>query len=1814
MRDQPSAPGQKTPRPDRKTPRTQRTTPRPERTTPRPERITPPAQTARRAGTPARGQRALPAQRQEGSAQETEARRAARRARTPARGQRAAIPAQKQEEVEQEAAARRAARRARTPARGQRAAGPAQRQEGADKEAVKPRHSATPLHLKTANLSGQAQALVRTCEDEIERATEPQRIAKLHVEIAQVCEDLLGDPASALAHYNEALEVSPESLPALRGVRRLAMAAGDCERAVSLLDAEARVTADAKATAMLFFEKGRLLEDFLGRAQDAATAYAHALDLDSGNLSVLKAANRLAADKSDSEELASSYERAANAVTNDPQLRAAFLLQRAEIAERSFGDSASAVNFYESALRLDPRALGAIDALKRLYHKNRDWSHLVTVLEREAEQTSDERIRAISLHHAGRLLVDRLGNRSDALRALARAAKATGNRDRLVLEDLARLYEGSEKYEALTRALEVLAEIVTEPAEKVEILHRIGHVLESRLDDEETAIRAYQAALAIDATHVPTLRALGALLARRGEFVQLVEMLLQEAEAVDDTRRRAQAHARVGEILDAKLHRPSDAIDHYARALSLTPDNVASFRALTRLYAQSGRFRELVELYERALDQTQNRSRRIAYLFKIGSIHEDSLADPANAAYAYRRVLELDSKNLVAVHALQRMAEQAGRWDELVAALELEAEESEDDELVAALLHRAGTVLDEQLGQREAAIDRFRKVLDSHPEYVPALSSLGRLYYRAGRWEDLLDIYQREMTAQPDRPDAVVVFYKMGELCETRLGRDEDAIEYYRQAAQRDPSYRPALSALARKLRERDAWAELVDVFELELQGINDPRAKAFTLWNAGAVYEERLERPDKAIACYERARLASPDYWPATLELTRLRNEEASWSDLVDDLERVGEDFDDEVVTGAALLRQGAIWRDHLGDRERATQCFETLAGYDSGKLPALLALESLYSDAESWAALANAYAVESDSVADPAARAASLRALARVQEVKSIGSIEDLVATYEAILGVLPDDENALLALERIAGERKNRDALAMVYRKLGKASDDPGLSARYLTSMGHAREISGDPNAIAAYRTALEEDAECLAAIRGLARTAQALGDARSLSEAWRREAKVVRDARTAADLLVKSAVVRLEELEAADTAMRDLERALEIWPDGQNAAERLCEPLLAAGRVDYLIDVLSRAAGSARSPEATAEHWLRVSDIRFEKQGDLAAALTALERALAAAPDHLAAVRRLGDLYRYDHRYRDAVGAYERAIELATDDAQRWRLHLELAEIFREHLGDAVRARACLTTAIDLGDADDPNYPLALASLAEIQLKLGDADAAVSTARRMVETADDDDSQASALVFWAEIEAQRGELDRSERALAKAVALSGAEGEAGRLLRDLIAKHKRSWAGYAKGMTAYIQRLAAVQQNSGDPDQRDELIRAYIELARTHSDRMGLPRNAIANLEEGMATTGGDLTLAWELVPLLQNAGRFKDTVALLRELLASDVARPEIWRSLAQTLDDMKRPEYADIHLAPLIVLSAATENERARLRKRASGQAAAESFAIDTLRVLATERALSTAAAELLAAIADGVGKLYPPDFDRLGISRRDRVAARSRHPLRVMADQVAGIFGIEYELYVHSRDEPEVSVELTEPPAVVVAERVAQRPEAEQVFLLAYAMAPIAGRFYPADKLSASELEVLLVGATRSVVAGFGDDRSNVDELDQTAQRIRKAVPRRWRKAFEAAASSYSTSLTSDFSAWQRSLDITAMRAALLLADDLGASVTVLTEAEDLAGSPGPEVLASSPLIAGLVRFWASDKAVTVRRETGLLGGGKASEGTAES
>ena len=1629
-----------------------------------------------------------------------------------------------------------------------------------------------------------ARDWLEECERELRDQPDVRRAARLYFEMARTCEGPLKDARRALQYYQATLERSPDYVPAIRAARRLLLGARMFTEALALFDAEARVTRLPRDKATLFLLKGRLLEDVLGNREAAGDAYHTAHALDRSHAAILHATEQRSFAKRTWPDVDRNLAELANTAAADDGHRAALIIRRAQLLESRQQLPEQAAELYETALQLDSSAVIAVQALKRLYYGQHRWRDLIRTLEAEAQLATDPLLKASSLYRAARIHAEHLGNRDEAIRVLEQA-RSLHPRDPLILGELARHYEAGQRLQALVETLEALTEASDDQAEKLTFTQRIARLYEEELRDVDQAIAWHEKAVELHPTSLSSLQALSLLYRVRGAWPKLIDMCLQEARYTTDAQRRADAYARAAEIYETRLDAIDDAVDQYRRALNAMPDHPTAFKALARLLSDVDKPKELVQLYENALDRATG-TRAVSYLLKIAQLYEDVLGEHALAAQTYKRVLQQDSGHLAAVHAWQRSAARAHRPREVLEALDYEIGLTVERDRLVGLLHRAGEVLDEQLGDRDEAIAHYRRALEKDPRHVPTLSSLGRLYYAAGRWNDLLDIYGQELRLTSGKGRRVALLQKMAEISRDRLGSDEDALRYHREAIKVDAAHAPSLQELARQLRERGDWEELVDVLELQLRNSGAARIRARAAFLLGQVYEEHLDDRTKAVASYETALSADASYRPAVDALARVRAEEHDWTHLLADLEREVK-LTEEPTQRIALFARKAQVLERQDKHRQAIQAWEDVLAVDAKHLGALLALEQLHRQVGAWESLCTVYSTQADVLEDPAGRVAALYELARLLEHQGLGEYGDIVGAYRRILEIAPAELGALLEVERLAAGQGDANLLREIDALGAQSAHDPTVAAAHHARLAELVEGEEDTEAIEQFRAAAIADPYHIGASRGLTRVAQETDDPSALVDALRREAESERDAKAASELFVQSAVVRLERIGDHDGARRDFEQALELWPDSARAADGLTDVLTIDAGWSPLVDRLSQAASGARSVDRASALWLTVARIQSDELGELPAAIRTLQRVLKVEPRHLDALERLAQHFQANESWHEAAATMEQLLAAAPENSRLRRVLLDLARLYRERLNMPDRAMRHVESAL----AAEPTHPPALQELSLVHEALGQLPEALQVARHLLDVSDGE-ARGDALLRLGQLEHAAGDGDNAKIALRRAVVIEGPGSDAARTLEDLC-ETPNDWRAYAEALGSHRAKDEAGR------------VATALEVARILSDHCRDEHAAIAALRSGLQDGAANADLRRELAVRLRARGDQAAAVEQLQAVLSQEPMRQEVWRELAVTYQAGNRLREARLATLPLLALGVDDEEDRARIVSVEPWPARVRPRSLrgSVLDQLGTPRSEDAAAGALLAALSPALAKLYPPELESYGLATRDRLPTEANHPLREIANRIAAALDVRhFDLFLHRIRNRGITIEFGTHPAVLVPATIMEKDPSTQAFLLTQPMTQIARGYHAVEKLTPRELDVLLASAARTVKPDFGSGLTSEEFLDEQTRRLQRAIPRRDRKLVRDAALAYSQAKRVKFDRWVNAAHRTALRAALLVCDDLDPFV------QDVRSRIAPEREAEGdtfdkqPAYLDALKFWASPAAMHLREHMGML------------
>jgi cellulose synthase operon protein C len=1627
-----------------------------------------------------------------------------------------------------------------------------------------------------------------------------KRRAQLHHHIGVVVEQGLVDPRRALAHYLEAYRLAPTDAGVLHSLRRLAFFLESWALVLELLDAELRLAPSPPRLARLLLQKGRVLEERLANPRAARAAYEDGLAKDPGNRELLLRLRRLVR-KNQEPALALEIHRQAAAATRDRKYRSLLYGEMARIQEGPLANPEAALQSYEVAFAEDPANATVRAALRRLSHQKGRWSELVEVLLTEGDLAQSDEERVASYLDAARLCRDRLGQEDRALRLFQRAQEIIPDSPSIQGE-MAELLQKAGRHADLADVHRRRLACLRDDWERMVTHYHLGQVLEERLGQEEEALEHYRAAVDLDPTYVPALRALGKLYQRRGAWVELLEVSAQEVEAMEDRAARASRFYSLADLCETKLVDPARAVEFHKRALASIPFYAPSEHALERLYPATGDYESLVALLER---KEAPASTGAPLLERLGQLCEERLADPARAASYYRLALEAAPRSAHLLRALERVYERAGRFEDLLWALDREAELATDESLAAALSHKAAEICESRLGNVEEAIRRYRAILDRGGAHTPTLTSLGRIYYRVGSWREVLDLYRLEVEQPRVVPErASSLLYKMGEIYEERLEDIPSALASYRRALEVSTSFLPALQALARLYKSQKDWDHLLEILGRQAEVLSDPGERAAALCRIAELCETHLspegERAGEAAGArelaastYAQAFDLAPGYEPPLFALVRLLGAQKRWREIAELYERAIEATVDEAVRTALLDRAAEVWESILLDDERAISCYERAIALDGTDVEALDALARLYRKHRRDDRLVDVLERLAARSEDPREAVGLLYETASLLELR--GDARDLAPLFERILQLAPEEQPALESLGRLYTQRGDHQNLVRVFLAHAHLLDEPEAKVALLLRAAAAQEATGDP---AGALRSLEHAArlgEAWLPTRELLRLQMLLGRWEEVAESLERLAGLSLDRPAVQELLLRSAQLLQDRFEDTSRAVSVLTRVLQVAPYHETAMQRLEQLLVQKedwrGLVEALRARLEATVGTKDRPQtgsatqARLEMHTRMAWILREHLDQPAEAAAALERALQLLPDHQPTLLSLGTLYTSLGQWQEAARTYSRIAATSVDPDLLRTVHLRLGDLMADRLGDPGKAISSFQNVLAIAPADEE----ALQRLAQLFTRRRDFENAADLLSRLVEVTVDPARRARHLLALAEVQERGfGDARLAVESLQRALSIEPSSEETLRRLTGILARLS-SFQPMCDAIRSFLAALPADQQERGVPFR--------LMLGDILRQRLGRPAEGLEQVRAVVEIDPTHTEARLAAAEILAAEGRLDEAIFEHRELLEIDPLNLESLRRIQALFAKMGKGELAYAVSAALVCLGDQPSLE-AKTLENVRGwplgpKSRLESSAFDTVIGHPGEPAKGRA---LLSALSEIAHRVRPPRLLDWQIGKAERLASSSEDLLRVAVREACAALAIdrEPEIFLSPRKAAELDLLLTDPPSLVAGTGLREAvPALEVKFWAAKLLAFVKSRTVVAYGLSAVELERLVLAARLAVdLPPPGLERDA--ELLELSRTIQQHLGRRAWRTLEEACRALGEGEELDCAEWCLAMEHTAVRAGLYVVSDLGTALHHVARQAGQAFERGAvrsvDWLRRSPLATDLIRFWLSD------------------------
>jgi tetratricopeptide (TPR) repeat protein len=1180
-----------------------------------------------------------------------------------------------------------------------------------------------PIYRQGNNFRGLASAY----EVKLRHETDPGPQLELYRELAGIYETRLKDAGKAFERFLLAFEIAPADEQCAEDFERSAKGAGRWEdvikayqTAVSKLEGEG----DNVGAIALRLRLGRVLVDELGRVDLALTEFRSVYEADRENVAALGALERLYRQTSRFDELLEIYEKKRE-LAADAADRREILYSIARLYEGEMKNPKKAITSYTAVLDDEPSDPVALKSLDVLYRDLKDYEAYADILRRRIELDLAESELIDLKFRLGRTLELHLKDAAAALdnyrEILFLDPGHEGAREALesLLDNadlraqaagiLEGIYDVRGDWKKLVRVLEILAQSEGDVARRVALQRKVGRIAVDSLGDVNLAFEAQAKALKDDPSITESRVELERLAAEANAWDRLEAVFDEIAAGLADAALARDYWMRLAHI-DERLGKVDEAAKGYAHILSQNPADAEALEALDSLYRRTERFSDLIGVFRRRIELSNDAPAREALYAQMAEVYEEKLRSPEDAILAYKEVLALDDTSRVALSALDALYTRQKMWVDLADNLEAQLRLAEGEDAELQLMLRLATLRERDMGQIPEAIDGYRQVLERDPGNTNALAALERLgetadyelsiaeileplYRQAGNFQKLIGVHEVQVRNANDALRKVELLHQVATLYSDAAGDLNAAFETLARALREDPSSESTQQGLERLARSTARLPDLARVFEELAAEQQDPHIASALYATSARVYQNDLHDVESAIRHFQKVLTIDATNLAAAESLETLFRGTNRYAELSLVLQRKSEMLETPEDKKEALYQAALIEEEVLERRDDAVKVYLKILEGDPEDLRSVDALVKLYLGLSRWEDLLNVYTTKADLVADVDEKKRIFYQVGAVFE-HELGKVDKAIDTYERVLELDPDDLTALGRLDVLYQTAQNWQELLNVLTHEAELCEDADESISYQYRIAELYETHLDdvPRAIELYREILAREpshAPTLKAIEGLKSgdrdplTAasvlepvyEASGDWPKLIGVLEVQARFSEDPMSKVDILHRVARLYVESLRDPFAAFDVYARALQVDNGNEETLSSL-ERLGGLGdrwpQVAKLYD--AELEKLADQPGRMVDLGLRTAQIYEVQLEDIDSAVARYRQVLAADPENLAAVSALDRLFARTERWADLAQVLAREAEIGQTPDEILEFKFRLGQVYETRLSD------------------------------------------------------------------------------------------------------------------------------------------------------------------------------------------------------------------------------------------------------------------------------------------------------------------------------------------------------------------------------------------------------------------------------------------------------------------------------------------------------------------------------------------------------------
>ncbi|HSN99926.1 MAG TPA: tetratricopeptide repeat protein, partial [Candidatus Nanopelagicales bacterium] len=1181
---------------------------------------------------------------------------------------------------------------------------------------------------------------VKTLIEIAEVVPDPAEKVENYEKAAELYTTKFSNAAEAVKCYEAILAIDGEHRAATDFLRQSYEKRRDWEKLIGLMRREAEQILDGGGRAAKYLEIAKLATERVKKPEVCIELWDKVIENEPENAEALGALSALHERAKDWEALARVLQTQVE-ITFDSKAKETLLGKLGALYGERLNNDEAAVEAWRQLLTLNPNERKAQEALKKLYLKlgrwddlevfyaeSGKWDEFIRVLEaQEAKETDDQAKISLGLKIAQLWLVQK----QKADRA-ARAYEKVLSIDAAHLgaaEALIPIYTQANNPKGLAGAIEVKLSHDQDEATRLELYREVAGLYETRLKEPQRAFERYLSAFQLaphDERSIDDVERAARVTSGWDALISSYTEVVTRAEGDGDVILGIDLRLRLGRVLLDEVKRVDDALAQFRAVYDADSENAAAISALERLYRETGRFQDLLGIYQKKLELTSEPAERKQILYAIAELYEGELRDPAQAIITYCQVLDDEPMDAQALAALDKLYRQEEQWDSYVDVLRKRIELEQSESALVDLKLRLGTTLEKHLGDPAGALENYREILFLDPSNDAARTALEALlenedlraeaaailqeiYEGRGDWEKLIQALEILAAAEGDVATRVSLLRKVARAAAENLQDLGRAFDAQARALKDDPSHPDTRAELEALAAQAGAWDKLDGIFSEIAESLSDTRLSR-EYWMRLASIHERLGKVDEAANGYLRVLSIDPADAEALSAMDALYRRTERWGDLIGVFRR-RIDLAQEAEEKEGLYAQMAeVYDQRLGQPEEAIAAYREVLSENPASLLALTALDSLFSRQGMWEELADNLEAQLNLATEEGEQIRLMLRLAALRESK-MHMVESAIDIYSQVLEREPSNSEALAELERLGKLPEHELAIAEIleplYRQSGdfmkligvhevqvRRSDDVTRRVELLHQIAVLYEdAGGDLNSgFDTYARALQQDPASETTQQAIDRLARATGRFADLARVYETLAAEQAEVDLASALYTMSAQVYEQDLGDMDSAVRHFRKVLEIDPANLYAAESLERIFRTAERYQELSQILQQKAEILDDINEKKAALFSAASIEEDVLERHDPAIAVYGKVLELDNEDLRAIDALIKLYLGLSRWQDLLTVYQRKADLVVDAEEKKRIYYQIGAVYERELGDVQSAIDTYQRVLEI-DPDD-----------------------------------------------------------------------------------------------------------------------------------------------------------------------------------------------------------------------------------------------------------------------------------------------------------------------------------------------------------------------------------------------------------------------------------------------------------------------------------------------------------------------------------------